>query len=166
MALRTAVLAEPAPSVPMSRSAVKPAIRSAFAARGRQDRPLRFGFLDRLQVFRAGMQKKMHMRVDQAGKQCGVAKIDHFGIRRMFHGCAGSHDALAFDQNFAGADDVAGLHVEQARGVQDDRMRGTRRGRNILRIRQGGKNRNNQREQSEMADFHALDVPSPIPTRE
>lgn len=32
MALRTAVSAEPAPSVPMSRSAVKPAIRSALAA--------------------------------------------------------------------------------------------------------------------------------------
>ena len=32
MALRTAVSADPAPSVPMSRSAVKPAIRSAFAA--------------------------------------------------------------------------------------------------------------------------------------
>jgi hypothetical protein len=31
--VRTAVSAEPAPSVPMSRSAVKPAIRSSFAAR-------------------------------------------------------------------------------------------------------------------------------------
>ena len=33
IALRTAVSAEPAPSVPMSRSAVKPAIRSSRAAR-------------------------------------------------------------------------------------------------------------------------------------
>ena len=90
---------------------------------GRQDGPLRLGFLDGLQILGAGMQEKMHMRVDQARHQGGVAKIDHFGARGMLHAAADGGDALAFDQDFAGADDLAGFHVQQPRGVKDDRMR-------------------------------------------
>ncbi len=37
MALRTALSAEPAPSVPISRSAVKPPIKSSRAAKGGDD---------------------------------------------------------------------------------------------------------------------------------
>ena len=85
MALRTAVSAEPAPSVPMSRSAVKPAIRSSRAASERDDRPLRHGFLNGLQILRAGMQEEMDVRVDQAGHQRRVAEVDHFRAGGMRH---------------------------------------------------------------------------------
>ena len=37
---------------------------------------LRHGFLHRLQIFGAGMQEKMDVRVDEAGKQSGVAEVD------------------------------------------------------------------------------------------
>ena len=42
------------------------------------------GFLDRLQVLRAGMQKQMHVRVDEPGQQGYVAEIDH--LRRPADG--------------------------------------------------------------------------------
>ena len=73
MALRTAVSAEPAPSVPMSRSAVNPAIRSSRAARTARMVRCGHGLLDGLHVFGAGMQEQMDVSVDQAGEQSAVA---------------------------------------------------------------------------------------------
>ena len=50
----------------MSRSAVKPAIRSSRAASVADDGALRDRFLYRLQILRAGMQEEMDVRIDQA----------------------------------------------------------------------------------------------------
>ncbi len=42
----------------------------------RQDRALRHRFLHRLQIFRAGMQEQMDVRVDQPGHERDVAQVD------------------------------------------------------------------------------------------
>ena len=49
---------------------------------GGDDGALRDGFLDGLQIFRAGMKEQMHVGVNQAGHERGVAEIDDFGARR------------------------------------------------------------------------------------
>ena len=51
-----------------------------------QDGPLRHGFLDGLQILRAGMQKQVHMRVDQARQQRAVAQVDNLRAWRMRDG--------------------------------------------------------------------------------
>ena len=91
-----------------------------------EDGALRDGFLDGLQVFGAGMQEQMHVGVDQAGQQRGVAEIDDLRAGGMRDGRADGGDAIALDQDFAGRRDVAGFDVEQARGMQDDGARGLR----------------------------------------
>ena len=78
------------------------------------------GFLDGLQVFCAGMQKEMHVRVDEAGEQRGVAQVDDFGALRMVDRRAHGANALALDEDFAGLEQGAGIDLEQARGVEDD----------------------------------------------
>ena len=152
MALRTAVEAEPAPSVPMSRSAVKPAIRSCLAAKLARMVRCGFGFLHRLQVFGAGMQEQMHMRVDQARHQGGVAQIDHFRARRMTDRAAHRRDAVALDQDLAGRHDAAAFRVEQARGMQHNGVRRRRRG--ILCPGAERQKRHHQRGQGDATDFH------------
>ena len=62
----------------------------------RQDRALRHGLLHRLQIFRAGMQKQVHVRVDQARQQSAVAQIDHLRTRRTLHRRAHFHNAFSF----------------------------------------------------------------------
>jgi hypothetical protein len=127
MALRTAVSAEPAPSVPMSRSAVKPAIRSAFAASHGEDGPLRHGFLDGLQIFRAGMQEQVHVRVDQARQQGAVAQIDDFGGWRMGDRRAHLDDAFASDQHLAGLS-ILPVSISSRRAARSTMGRIDRRG--------------------------------------
>ena len=102
MASRIAVSAEPAPSVPMSRSAVKPASRSALAACSA--RMVRHGTDSShgLQIFGAGMQEEMDVRVDQAGHQRGVAEVDDLRALRMLNRFADGANAFALDQDFAG----------------------------------------------------------------
>jgi hypothetical protein len=77
-----------------------------------------------LQVFRAGMQEEMDVRVDEAGKQGAVAEVDDFRALRMKDRRADGADAVALDQNFARLKQGSGFHLEQARGVQDDGSRG------------------------------------------
>ena len=43
-----------------------------------------------------------------------------FGALGMVDRCAHGADALALDQNFAGLEQGSGIHLEQARGVEDD----------------------------------------------
>src|SRR6202012_5497638 len=76
MALRTATSAQPAPSVPMSRSAVKPARRAALGAVG-------YGLEDGLEGLVAGVQEQVDMGVDQAGHQRGGAEVDDSGVCGM-----------------------------------------------------------------------------------
>src|SRR6202046_5861969 len=47
-------------------------------ARGKRgnNSALRNGFLNGLQIFRAGVQEEMDVRVDQAGEESGIAEID------------------------------------------------------------------------------------------
>ena len=61
---------------------------------------------DGLQVFGAGMEKEVDVRVDQAGQQRAVAQVDGFSARRMRDRGAGFHDAIAADQHLAGSDDA------------------------------------------------------------
>ena len=76
--------------------------------------------LDGLQILSAGMQKEMHVSVDEAGEQRGVAEVDDLCALRMVDGCADGADALALDENLAGLEDGAGVDLKQARGVEDD----------------------------------------------
>ncbi len=94
-----------------------------------EDGALRDGFLHGLQIFRAGMQEQMDMRVDQAGEQRAVAKIDDLRARGMGDGRAHFDDAFAAHQHFAGRDNAAGFDIDQARGVKYDGARGLGAGR-------------------------------------
>ena len=78
------------------------------------------GLLDSLQVLRAGMQKQMHMRVNQARQQSCVAEIDYLRTLRMFDRNTHCFDAFALDQNLAGLKDVSGIDFKQPRRVQHD----------------------------------------------
>ena len=77
-------------------------------------------FLDCLQVFRAGMQEEMNVRVDEAGQQGCVAEVDDLCTLRMLDGLADGANALALNQNFAGLEDDASIDLEQAGRVEDD----------------------------------------------
>ena len=79
------------------------------------------GFFDGLQIFSAGMKEEMHVGVDEAGEQSGVAEVDEFGVGRVRDGCADGGDAFAFDKDFAGLEKVAGVDLKEASGVEDDR---------------------------------------------
>ena len=66
------------------------------------------------------MQEEMHVRVDEAGEQRGVAEVDDLGAGRMVDRGADGADAVTFDEDFAGPEQRAGIDLEQARGVEDD----------------------------------------------
>ena len=91
------------------------------------------------------MQEKMHMRVDEAGKQRDITQIDHLRALWMFDQSANGFDALALDENLAGCEQIAGIHLEQPRGVEDDRRSGR-----LLRMRScAGNAGDNEQAQSE-----------------
>ncbi len=81
------------------------------------DGALRDGFLNGLQILGAGMQEQVHVGVDQAGKQGGVAEIDDLRAGRMRDRTANGGDALALDQYLAWRRDVASLNIQQAGSV-------------------------------------------------
>ena len=93
----------------MSRSAVKPAIRSSRAASVADDRALRHRFLHRLQIFRTRMKKEMDVGVDQSGQQRPIAEVDHLRASRMLDRRADFDDAFALNKNFPRLDDLPGL---------------------------------------------------------
>jgi len=62
----------------------------------------------------------MHMSVDEAGEQRGVAEVDNAGSLRMLDRCADGEDALALDENLAGLEKGSGIDLKQARGVEYD----------------------------------------------
>ena len=78
----------------------------------RKNGALRNGFLNGLQIFRAGMEKEMDVRVNQAGHERDVAEVNYFRAARMRDGCANFGDARSLDKNFAGRDNFAGLDIE------------------------------------------------------
>jgi hypothetical protein len=99
------------------------------------------GFLDGLQIFGAGMQEKVNVRVDEAGQQSGVAEIDERRFVRVRHMRADFHDEFALNQNFAGRDGAAGFDVKQVRRVKNN---SARRGRRLfvrLRVKWRSKSR-------------------------
>jgi hypothetical protein len=63
----------------MSRSAVNPPIKICFRCLLRKNYSPRNGFLYRLQILSARMQKQMHMCIDQTGQQSRIAKINQTG---------------------------------------------------------------------------------------
>jgi hypothetical protein len=73
-----------------------------------------------LQVFGSGMQEEVHVGVDEAGKQRGVAEVDDSGALRMVYRFADGADAVALDENLAGLEECASVDLEQAGGVEDD----------------------------------------------
>ena len=62
----------------------------------------------------------MDVRVNHAGQQRGVAQVEHARAGRMRDGGSHGADAIAFNQDFAGLKDFAGVDFEQARGVEDN----------------------------------------------
>ena len=102
MASRMAVSAEPAPSVPMSRSAVKPAIRSALAACSA--RIVRHG-TDSSTVCRSsapGCRNRCTCASMRPGSSVVSPRSIDLCALRMVDRIADGLDALAFDQDFAG----------------------------------------------------------------
>jgi hypothetical protein len=83
----------------------------------------------------------MDVGIDQAGEQCGVAEVDDSGSLRMIHHCAGRANAVAFDQNFTGLDERAGVNLKKTGGVEHNRNRC--RGRRLLRGGYAGKRESN-----------------------
>jgi len=66
------------------------------------------------------MQEQVNVSVDQAGEQRGVAQVDDFGALGMVYRRPRGANAIPFDQNFTGLEQGSGIHLEQARGVEDD----------------------------------------------
>ncbi len=87
------------------------------------DGPLRDGFLHGLQIFRAGMEEEMHVRVNQAGEKCRVAEVNHFRCGRPSDFRADFLYGISLDQDFAWGGDAAGFHVEEAGGMEHDGVR-------------------------------------------
>ena len=65
----------------------------------------------------------MYVGVNQARHQGGVAQIDGLGPGGMGDGGAGGNDLLSFNQDLAGDKHAAALYIEQARGMENDRVR-------------------------------------------
>jgi hypothetical protein len=107
------------------------------------------GLLDRLQVLRAGMQEQVHMCVNQAGHQRGVAQIDHGRSRRMRDRRAHLADALAHNQHLAWRDDLARGDIQHTRGMKNSGL-GDSRG--ILR--QGRDGEEPAEQQKDGRSFH------------
>jgi hypothetical protein len=70
------------------------------------------------------MEEEMHVGVDQAGHQGRVAEIDGLSSRRMGDGGAGGNDLVCFNQDLSGGEHAAALDIEQARGMENDGVRG------------------------------------------
>ncbi len=79
------------------------------------------GLFHRLQVLRAGMQKQVHVRIDQPRQQRGVAKVDDLCAPWVIDCRANSFDPLALDENLAGTQHISRIHLQQSRRVQNNR---------------------------------------------
>jgi hypothetical protein len=66
------------------------------------------------------MQKEMHVRVNEAGEQGGVAQVDDAGSLRMLDRRADGEDALALDENLTGLEEGSSIDLKQTRGVEHD----------------------------------------------
>ena len=73
-----------------------------FGGGGGLQRALRHGLLHCLEALVAGVEEEMHMRVDQAGHQGGVAEVDDHGSRWPRDMRSRLANALALDQHLAG----------------------------------------------------------------
>jgi hypothetical protein len=65
----------------------------------------------------------MNVDVDEAGKKSGVAEVDDLRGLGMLNGFANGANAFAFDKDFAGLEDSAGVNLKQARRVENDGRR-------------------------------------------
>ena len=119
IASRTAVSAEPAPSVPISRSAVNPAIRSARAAS--MAISVRCG-TDSSTVCRSSAptcRKQVDMRIDHARHQRHVAEVDRLGIGRR----RPRNDASTLHHHQARRDQPPCPHIQHVRRAQHNGAR-------------------------------------------
>jgi hypothetical protein len=78
--------------------------------------------LNGLQVFRSRMKEEVNVGVDQSGHQRCVAEVDDLGSGGTSDGCSNCDDSVAFDKDFARADDFAVSDVEHSRCVEHDWM--------------------------------------------
>ncbi len=76
--------------------------------------------LDGLQILRTGMEKQMHVRIDQARQQRCIAEVDHLRALWMLYRNADSLDPLTLDKNLARPNNVSGVDFEQSCRVQHD----------------------------------------------
>src|SRR5665213_255013 len=108
--------------------------------RGGED-ALRDGLLHGLEVFGAGVQKQVDVGVDETGHEGGVAEVDDLRAGWVRDVRADFADAVAFDEDFSGSNNLAGGDVEGARGVEDgDLLRRT------AFLRGGGRNQGEREE--------------------
>jgi hypothetical protein len=80
----------------------------------------------------------MDVGVDQAGHESRVTKIDGFDSGGVVDGRAGGDDLFPLNQDLSGGKNAATFDVEQARSVENDRVRCRRSLRQSARHR-GGK---------------------------
>ena len=78
-------------------------------------------FLDSLQILCAGMEEEVYVGINQARHQGGWAEIDDLSASRMFDAGSDCANAIAFDKNLGGLQQIACIHLEKACGVQHDR---------------------------------------------
>ena len=79
----------------------------------RRQGALRHGFLDGLQIFRARMQEQVNVRIDQARYQSSVAEVDDRRARWRRGRLANRLDAIAINDDFRRADNLAGFYFHQ-----------------------------------------------------
>lgn len=78
------------------------------------------------------MQEEVHVGVDEAGEERGVAEIEHLRALRVLDGSGNFDDAIALHEDFSRRKDFSGVDFEETRGVEHD---------GILRRRGLGKER-------------------------
>jgi hypothetical protein len=66
------------------------------------------------------MEEEMHVRVDEAREERGVAEVDDARVSGVVNGGSDGADFVALDENFAGLEESAGVDLEKARGVEHD----------------------------------------------
>jgi len=70
------------------------------------------------------VKEEVNVSIDQAGKKGSVAEVDDFGAGRARDFGGNFDNGVARNQDLAGSYDVAGFNVKQARGMEDDGVKG------------------------------------------
>ena len=77
-----------------------------------------------MKIFGAGVEKQVHVDVDESGQQRGIAQVHDLRISRVGYCRTDRGNSLALDQNLSGRYHAARIDLQKPRGMQHDGMTG------------------------------------------